>query len=340
MIAEAPPRAPKNNSLPENAREIPSTVDPCLGRFVAARLGALARRRPAARFDGSDHGNSSDKPRLHDGIRRRGHAFLREAWRRHEDDADQRARLDQRADRRQRRFLAIVQLTDRIVVQVVLRKELAEAAGFDPKAPLAKRAAILKGRTMAVESINSIIDAYLGLLAKQGGFTHDDMHVAAMEPPEMISAFAAKRIDGFAMSLPWTLQPVVEGTAVMLASGPDGDTVGLDPFTNTVVATKPATCEKQPKLCEAVGQTFKETSAWIHAHPDEAEALLKKRFEKLDPKVFHASFETELKITPNPPVPTAKGIENTDNYNIEAGLMKPSEKQSDYSKLFTDKYVK
>ncbi len=245
-----------------------------------------------------------------------------------------------RAASKGQNLLAIVQLTDRIVVQVVLRKELAEAAGFDPKAPLAKRAAILKGRTMAVESINSIIDAYLGLLAKQGGFTHDDMHVAAMEPPEMISAFAAKRIDGFAMSLPWTLQPVVEGTAVMLASGPDGDTVGLDPFTNTVVATKPATCEKQPKLCEAVGQTFKETSAWIHAHPDEAEALLKKRFEKLDPKVFHASFETELKITPNPPVPTAKGIENTDNYNIEAGLMKPSEKQSDYSKLFTDKYVK
>ena len=66
--------------------------------------------------------------------------------------------------------MAIVELTDRIVVQVVLRKELAEAAGFDPKAPLAKRALVLKGRTLAVDSVNSIIDAYLGLLAKQGRF--------------------------------------------------------------------------------------------------------------------------------------------------------------------------
>jgi len=245
-----------------------------------------------------------------------------------------------RAAAKGQNLLAIVQLTNRIVVQVVLRKDLAEAAGFDAKATLAKRAALLKGRTMAVESINSIIDAYLGLLAKQGGFTHDDMRVAAMEPPEMITAFTAKRIDGFAMSLPWTLQPVVEGTAVMVASGPDGDTIGLDPFTNTVVAARPATCEKQPKLCEAVGQTFKETSAWLHAHPDDAEALLKKRFPTLDPKVFHASFQTEIKITPNPPVPTAKGIENTDNYNIEAGLMKASDKQSNYTKLFTDKYAK
>ncbi|HEX3970752.1 MAG TPA: ABC transporter substrate-binding protein [Stellaceae bacterium] len=245
-----------------------------------------------------------------------------------------------RAASKGQNLLAIVQLTDRIVVQVVLRKEIAEAGHFDPKAPLAKRAALLKGHTIAVDSINSIIDAYLGLLAKQGGFTHDDMHVAPMEPPEMISAFAAKRIDGFAMSLPWTLEPVIEGTAVKLASGPDGDTIGLDPFTNTVVAAKPETCEKKPQLCEAVGQAFKETSAWMHEHPDDAEALLKKRFATLDPKVFHASFETELKITPNPPVPTAKGIENTDNYNIEAGLMKPSEKRTDYTKLFTDKYVK
>jgi ABC-type nitrate/sulfonate/bicarbonate transport system substrate-binding protein len=154
-----------------------------------------------------------------------------------------------RAASKGQNLLAIVEFTNRIVVQVVLRKEIAEAAGFDPKASLAKRAALLKGRIMGVDSINSIIDAYLGMLAKNAGFTHDDIHVAPMEPPEMISAFAAKRIDGFAMSLPWTLIPTVEGTAVMLASGPDGDTLGLDPFANTVVATKPATCEKQPKLC-------------------------------------------------------------------------------------------
>jgi NitT/TauT family transport system substrate-binding protein len=237
-------------------------------------------------------------------------------------------------------LLAIVEFTNRIVVQVVLRKEIAEAGGFDPKAPIEKRAALLKGHIIGVDSINSIIDAYIGLLAKNAGFTHDDIHVAPMEPPEMISAFAAKRIDGFAMSLPWTLIPPVEGTAVMLASGPDGDTLGLDPFANTVVAAKPATCEAKPKLCAAVGATFVEASAWMHAHPDDAEALLKKRFPTLDPKVFHASFETELKITANPPVPTEIGVENTDNYNIKAGLMKPEDKLKDYTKLFTDKYVK
>jgi ABC-type nitrate/sulfonate/bicarbonate transport system substrate-binding protein len=245
-----------------------------------------------------------------------------------------------RAAARGQQLLAIVNFTNRIVVQVVLRKELAEKAGFDPQAPLEKRALALKGRIIAVDSVNSVIDAYLGLLAKRAGFTHDDMHVAPMEPPAMISAFAAKQIDGFAMSLPWTLQPVVEGAAVMVASGPDGDTVGLDPFANTVVAAKPQTCETKPKLCEAVGQTFVEATAMMHANPDEARAILQKRFPTLDPKVFAASFAAELKMTPTPPVPTEKGLENTDNYNIQAGLMKPEEKLSDYNKLFTDKFVK
>ena len=245
-----------------------------------------------------------------------------------------------RAASRGQPLLALVELTNRIVVQVVLRKDIAEAGGFDPKAPLEKRAQILKGRTIAVESINSIIDAYVGLLAKQGGFTHDDIKIAVMQPPAMIAAYKAKQIEGFAMSLPWTQIPIVDGSGVMVASGPDGDSIGLEPFTNTVVATKPSTCEAKPKLCAAVGKTFADTAAWMHAHPDEAEALLKKRFPTLDDKVFHASFLTELKITPSPPVPTAKGIENTDNYNIAAGLMKPEEKLPSYDKLFTAQYVK
>lgn len=245
-----------------------------------------------------------------------------------------------RAASRGQPLLSIVELTDRIVVQVVLRKDLAEASHFNPNAPLAQRAEVLKGRTIAVDSVNSIIDAYLGLLAKKAGYTHDDIHIAPMEPPEMIQAFKAHRIDGFAMSLPWTLMPVLDGSAVMVANGPGGDTVGLDPFANTVVVAKPATCAAKPKLCEAVGQTFAETSAWMHANPAKAESLLQKRFPKLAPNVLHAAFETELSITPNPPVPTAKGFENTDLYNIDAGLMKPSEKLKSYDGLFTDKYVK
>ena len=58
-----------------------------------------------------------------------------------------------RAAARGQRLLTIVETLDRPSVQVVLRKDL--AAGFDPKAPLEKRAQALRGKTIAVDAINS-----------------------------------------------------------------------------------------------------------------------------------------------------------------------------------------
>lgn len=133
---------------------------------------------------------------------------------------------------------------------------------------------------------------------------------------------------------------MVDGTAVMVANGPEGDSVGLDPFAATVVATQLATCVKKPTLCEAVGKTFIDAAASLHAHPDEAEALLKKRFPTIDDKVFHQSFLSQLAMTPSPPMPSEKSLANADNYNVEAGLMKPGDKLASYNSLYTDKYVK
>ncbi|HEX4191464.1 MAG TPA: ABC transporter substrate-binding protein [Stellaceae bacterium] len=189
-----------------------------------------------------------------------------------------------RAASRGQPLLAIVMLNDRVPTEVVLRKDVAEELHFDAKAPLVQRAALLKGRTIAVDAIASVIDAYVGLLAKQAGFTHDDIHVAPMEPPSMIAALKAKQIDGFAMALPWTTIPVVDGSAVMLASGPSGDSIGLSPFAGSLVVAQPATCAKKPQLCEDVAQTFKDAIAEMHAHPDAAEAVIAKRFPTTDPK--------------------------------------------------------
>jgi len=187
---------------------------------------------------------------------------------------------------------------------VALRKEFAEAGGFDPKASFAKRAALLRGRTIAVDATGSLIHAYVRLMAKRAGMPIDDVKIAIMQPPNMIAAFQTKQIDGFAMSPPWPLIPVVEGTAVMIAS------------------------------------SFTEAEAYLHDHPAEALDLLKKRFSKLDEKVLAAAFETVRKISPNPPRVDKKGLENAELFNIDAGLMTPEEKLSSYDGLATDEFVK
>ncbi len=245
-----------------------------------------------------------------------------------------------RAAAKGQRMLAIVETSNKPIIQVSLRKELAEAAGFDPKASFAKRAAVLRGHTIAVDATGSLIHGYVLLMAKRAGIPADDVHVAIMQPPNMIAAFNSKQIDGIAMSPPWALIPVVEGSAVMIASGPDGDPKDLDPFVNNVVVTMPSTCEKRRAVCMSMGHSFAQAEAYLHEHPKEALALLQKRFAKLDAKVLAAAFETVSKISPNPPVVNVKGLENAEVFNIDAGLMKPEEKLKSYADLATDAFVK
>lgn len=245
-----------------------------------------------------------------------------------------------RAAARGQRLLGIVEIIGRPSAQIVLRKDLAEAAGFDPKAPLEKRAQALKGRTMGVDGVNSVLHAFMMIAVKRAGFSPDDIRLGIMVAPNLNPGLEAKQTDGFVGALPWTLIPVLSGKAVLIASGPDGDPSDISNFANTIVLTKPETCEKRKSVCMGIGHAFAEASAYLHQHPAEAAAIVKKRFPTLDDKLFAAAFEVTRKITPNPPIITKEAIENTDVYNVAAGLMKPEEKLPSYDGLYTDAYVK
>jgi NitT/TauT family transport system substrate-binding protein len=238
------------------------------------------------------------------------------------------------------RLLAIVAMQDRLFTETALRKDLAEAAGFDPNAPLEKRVQVLKGRTISVDSVNSIIHAYLRLLAHVGGFDPEAIRVAPMAPPSMIAAFEAHQIDGITMSLPWPEEPVLKGEAVIVASGLKGDPPDMVPFSNTMLVVRPETCESRKWLCEGMGGALADAAAYVKDHPDDALRLLQKRFSTLDPKLVAVSFEAMRAVTPSPPVPLAAELPNGETINIEAGLMKPEERLSSYAGLFSDQYAR
>ncbi len=245
-----------------------------------------------------------------------------------------------RATARGQKLIAIATTIDRPFAQIVLRKEMATAGGYDAKSSLEKRGALLKGRTIAVDSINSMIHAYVRLVAARSGLHPDDIRVAPMAPNSMLAAFQSKQIDGYAMSLPWPQKAVQDGEALLIASGPDGEPGDMIPFGHNLIVTKQETCEKRKQLCMAMGQSIKDAAAFIKTKPDEAFALLKKRFPTLDEKLLRASFEELKKVTPSPPLVSAAIIENSEKFNVDAGLLKADEKLKSYDALFTNEYVK
>jgi NitT/TauT family transport system substrate-binding protein len=245
-----------------------------------------------------------------------------------------------RAAARGQRLLGLVSTLNRPTIQIVLRKEIAAAGGFDPGAALEKRAQLMRGRTIAVDSINSVIHAYVLLLARRAGYSPDEIRIAPMAPNSAIAAFQTRQVDGFAMSMPWPLQPVLDGSAVVIASGSDGDPPDMYPFGHNVFVAKPETCERRKAACSRLGQALAEAITVTLDRPDEALALLKKRFPAFDEKLLAAGFAEIRKGAPRPPVITKADLENAELYNIGAGLLKPEEKLKSYDGLYTDEYVK
>lgn len=245
-----------------------------------------------------------------------------------------------RAASRGQRLLAIANTAERNIVTITMRKEIAEAAGFDAKAPLEKRAALLRGRTFGVGAINANPHAYLLAVAARGGVKPDELRVTALEGNAMMAAFQSKQIDGMSNSPPWPLKPVVDGLSVVIASGPDGDPPNAINFAYNVVLAKPETCEKRKHICVAMGRVVKEAIAYMHSHPAEVRAILAKKFPNLEPKLIEAAYAEILKSTPKVPVVTKESLDNADAFNVEAGMMKAADKLKSYDGLYTDEFVK
>jgi hypothetical protein len=89
-----------------------------------------------------------------------------------------------------------------------------------------------------------------------------------------------------------------------------------------------------------MGRAYAQAAMVIRDDPDQAIAVLKKRFPTLDQKTIEASFAVLRKITPVPPAPTLDGIRNNEVYNVMAGLLKPEEQLKSFDGLFTDQYVR
>ncbi len=221
-----------------------------------------------------------------------------------------------------------------------MRKEIASAAGFDPKAPLEQRVQLMRGHTIAVDSINSVIHAYVLLLARRAGYNPDEIRIAPMAPNSAIAAFQTRQVDGFAMSMPWPLQPVLEGSAVVIASGSDGDPPDMYPFGHNVFVAKPETCERRKSACTKLGKAMVEAINTMLDRPAEALVVLEKRFAAFDAKLLAAGFAEIRKGAPRPPAITKADLENAELYNIGAGLLKPEEKLKSYDGLYTDEYVR
>lgn len=236
-------------------------------------------------------------------------------------------------------LLAIANMGDQNGQYIVLRKDLADAAHFDPSAPLAERAKILKGKTIGIDGIQSVVHSIVRVVARAGGIDPESVTVSPMQPADTLSAFARHAIDGFAGGPPWPQQVVTDGTAVIVSDGAKGEPKEFSPIGSVMLVTRPQFCVDHRSICLKMGHGMKLAADFIHDHPKESLAILKKRYEKVDDAVLQASYEAVRQMTPQPPVPDAAELANAESMNIAAGFQKPEERLKSYAPLFSTEFA-
>jgi ABC-type nitrate/sulfonate/bicarbonate transport system substrate-binding protein len=237
-------------------------------------------------------------------------------------------------------LLAIANMSNHNGQDIVIRKDVADAGHFDPKAPLSERAKILQGKTIGIDGVGSVVDSIVKVVAKQGGVDPASVTVSPMQPADTLAAFSRHAIDGFASGPPWTQQVVNDGTGVVVASGVIGEPKEYDPIGSIMVVTRPDFCKTHQSICVKMGHAMSLAADFIHTHPDESVAILKKRFATVSDAVLKASYEAVRDMTPQPPVPDAKGLANAESMNVAAGFMKAEDKLKSYDPLFTTEFAK
>ena len=246
-----------------------------------------------------------------------------------------------RANGKGQKLVALLTAINKSGQSVVIRKEVADAAHFDPKATLAERAKVLKGKKIAVSAVGAIPDAVLRIVAKDGGLGSDDLVVPPMQPPEFMAAMASKSIDGFSNSAPFPEQLIAAGTGVLVSDSRLGEPTEFDPVPSSLLLARGDFCTKHQSTCEKMVHGLYQATQIIRNDPQASLAVVKAHFgTAYGDKVLQAAYETVKAMTPDKPVTTAQMLENGDNMNVAAGFMKPAEKLSDYKPLIDNAYVK
>lgn len=246
-----------------------------------------------------------------------------------------------RAAAQGQKILAIANVVDKVMVETVLRKDVAERLGITEKMPIVERAQKLKGLTIGIQGVGSIVHAWERYVVAQGGLdVEKDVRIAPMDPPAMLPALENKAIDGYTTSMPFTTQAVVKGSAIMLMSSVT-DAPELLPFAYGLVYTIPETCQKNSDMCARMARAYAGAAKMVQEQPDKVfEEVLKKRFAKMDPELLKAAWDRTLLAHAKDIRVNDKMLENSQKVSLVAKLLDPKDALKSFDGLYTDEYLK
>ena len=242
-----------------------------------------------------------------------------------------------RGNTRGQKMMGVSLMAAGVAFELTMRKE--SAGGLTMATPVAERAKAIKGKKVAVDSPNSVVEGFLRYIAAKGGLSGGrDYTMSFMQPAEMLAALRSGAIDGGVHTFPWTKTSQRQGD-ILFASGIT-DVPELLPTIGTSTTTRPDFCDKKPSVCTKLVHGFVLAHAYIHDHPKESLDVLKKRMPNAHEADLTGSFAEMVKTTPRVPSFSDAAFNSAQKLMLVGGMIKEDEQVKDFSAMYTNKYVK
>lgn len=191
------------------------------------------------------------------------------------------------AIKKKRKLINVYNFYSRNLISVVISTKKQKELGISPSAPLAQRAAALKGLKLGMTRPGSLTHKQLLHLTRVGGLGPKDVQIIAIGgPPSLLTALKRDQIDGFAISPPADRIAIARGDAVMWVDNAAGADPSIDPFMMESIVTTEEYAKSNPEVVRAIIRATRKAVAEISKR-DAAEvfAVIKAEFRKVKPDI-------------------------------------------------------
>lgn len=191
------------------------------------------------------------------------------------------------AIKKKRKLINVYNFYRRNLISVVISAAKQKALGVPPTAPLARRAAALKGLRMGMTRPGALTHKQLRHVARVGGLDEKDIEIVAIGgPPSLLAALKRGQIDGFAISPPADRIAIARGDAVMWVDNAAGADPSIDPFMMESIVTTEEYAAANPDVVRAVIRATRKAVREIHEKsPAEIFAVVRGEFRKVAPDI-------------------------------------------------------
>jgi NitT/TauT family transport system substrate-binding protein len=241
--------------------------------------------------------------------------------------------------------IGVVMNLNRLTLNVVVDKALAEQKGVSRQSPLDARYKFLKGLTIGITAPNAPSDVFMRYYLRKGGANPDtDAELVAIgDASGLLGALKSKRIQAYMLSAPTPQFAEREGFGTILIKSSEGDVPEFADYVYIYQQTMKEYADKNPEIVRAYVGGFNKARSYIldPKNREDVLTILRKYFTSMTDDVLQISLDDTLPAWSKDGKFSEEAMKRTRDIYVDTGQGQPSWKEVSTSEgtLWTNKYM-